>query len=1455
MHIKLTIVKIMIISVTDMNKTFAPKTIQFGILSEAEIIALSVCQITKPSSQGTIDKDPMNTPYDPRLGRLENGMPCATCKMTNKDCPGHMGYIKLPIPVYSRMTDWIMKILHCVCIKCSQPRIPREKAELLGLTKLEPLKRLAEFVKKGKTMDFCPNPECEAPLFNFKYHRDKITRFTKKWTTGKATACTFSAGEAYTVFIGITNDTCDLLGFNNSLLRDEIYSNARYIEDSRKFHVHQFRPESLIFTVFPVMTPFIRPYVVKDGKRDDDITDKLNSIIKHCNKLELDDNYDVTSSNKKEKLTEPARKKIELELRNHIWSLVNNKDEGSKLSTGGRPHKCITSRIDHKHGRMQGNVIGKRVDQAARGVIVGGGVLLRDDQLGVPEEVANELTKEEFVREWNIGYLTKLVSEGAVNRVERHGNIKRLDLLPDRGVKFKLQVGDRIERKLQNGDIGVFNRQPTIRNENMVGLPVKIVSGRVFRLGEYLTKGFNADFDGDEMNLHIPQSKSAICDAIFCMNAAQHLITAQTNSPINGLIQDSLVAVYKLTNTWENEPFEEEMTIGTFMNLVTQLSIEDDRYEDFMKRVEEVYPEYVQDQRFIVDKINGKAAFSILLPRDFYFERKTETNRMLDTVRIKKGIILPNSGPICKKAVNGGGAIIHRLWKEYNPNRALTFVSEAQTFLNYWLPTAGFSMGISDCRTVSNDTIHKVICEVQAKAYALISNTKVEKDGCIDKKTEAEVIGILNSAMNKVGKIADTDMEKGTRNALNIMRMSGAKGSIVNLIQIVAFVGQQNIEGGRVPFTLDKRALPHYEKNDNSPEARGMVYNNYVTGLNPQEYFFHAQGGREGLISTSIKTSTTGYIQKKMARKMEDLRVCMDGSVRKHTGQIVQFMYGDDGMDAKHLVRVKGLEFPFFCNPFHIARRLNGSIKKGLRYLRECEIDMICGILFPSITRVDNSVHNMIKNNTTKQLSMLLYDVVIVEEKIPEFIREIRDMYEFSKAPYGYAPGFVATTSINAHTMQMTLNVFHLAGTEGSDISVGIPRLEQVIGSTKSEKQKNLHCTIYLGSMEGEDNDIMNKLHEKKIQFEETRMNTFIEKIDMNYVPTDIPIEKRTVPVDTIVYKEHTLSWWEELYMEMTDKVYYPECWVVVFHLSLDKLFKYKITVDQIAEKIQEVSDGKYTCIPSPNIIGQIVVYGNYEELKKFVYSKKTKPIEVSDGTRSSILTQENVDFFTCREILIKYISSIHISGIEGITEVFPRKLMKNEGWVFDAKCKSVKLKQSEKRFISVLGMKDVDSTRTMTDDMHAIKNVLGIEAARNFLFKEIKRIISFNGSYTDPRHIQILVDSMTCDGIITPVKSMGISRKTGPCTKMAFEQTVENATISSIMCENDPMESVSSSIMFGAPAKVGTGAVIVRDVNKMPVAPVKCNQIQSKVVFDKQIFKSERRKRLPGARKPIKIQ
>lgn len=1446
----------MIISVTDMNKTFTPKTIQFGILSEAEIIALSVCQITKPSSQGAIDKNPMNTPYDPRLGRLENGMPCATCRLTNKDCPGHMGYIKLPIPVYSRLTDWIMKILHCVCIKCSSPRIPREKAELLGLTKLDPLKRLAEFVKKGKTMDFCPNVECGAPLFNFKYHRDKITRFTKKWTTGKATACTFSAGEAYTVFIGITNDTCDLLGFNNSLLRDDIFSNTRYIEDSRKFHVHQFRPESLIFTVFPVSSPFIRPYVVKDGKRDDDITDKLNSIIKHCNKLELDDNYDITSSNKREKLTEPARRKIELELRNHIWSLINNKDEGSKLSTGGRPHKCITSRIDYKHGRMQGNVIGKRVDQAARGVIVGGGVLLKYDELGVPEEVANELTKEEYVRVWNIEYLSKLVSQGNVNRVERNGNIKRLDLLPDKGVKFKLQVGDRIERKLQNGDVGVFNRQPTIRDENMIAFKARIIRGRAFRLGECFTKGFNADFDGDEMNLHIPQSKAAICDAIYCMNAAGHLVTSQTNSPINGLIQDSLVAVYKLTNTWDSAPFEETMSVGTFMNLVTQLGIDEDRYKNFIKRAGEMYPECIQRGKFIVNRIGGKLAYSILFPHDFYFIKKTETNPVFDAVIIENGIMVSKSGPLCKNSVNGGGSIIHRLWKEYSPKRSLEFVSESQTFLNYWLPTAGFSMGISDCITTSRDTIHKVICEVQAKAYALISEAIVEKDGCIDKNTEMEVIAMLNSAMNKVGKIADTDMEKGMRNSLNIMRTSGAKGSIMNLIQIVAFVGQQNIEGGRVPFTLDKRALPHYEKNDNSPEARGMVYNNYISGLNPQEYFFHAQGGREGLISTAIKTSTTGYIQKKMARKMEDLKVCIDGSVRKHTGQIVQFMYGDDGMNAKHLVRVKGVPFPFFCNPYHIARRLNGNTKTGKRHLRDCEIDMVCSILFPSITRIDNPIHNMVKNNNIEQLTKLLQDIEIVEKKIPEFIRSIRDTYEFSKAAYGYAPGFVATTSINAHTMQMTLNVFHFAGMKGSDISVGIPRLEQVIGATKSEKQKNPHCTIYLGSFEGDDETIMDMLHERKTLYEETRMNTFIEKFGMNYIPSDIPVEKRTSPVDMIEYKEHKLSWWEELYMEMDDTLHYPECWVIVFHLSLDKLFKYKITVEQIAKKIQEVSDGKYTCIPSPNNIGQIVVYGNFDEMKNFVYSKKTKPIEVSDGTRSSILTQENLDFFTCREILVKYISSIHISGIEGIVEVNPRKLMNDEGWVFDAKCKSVKLKQSEKRFINILGMNDTEFSKTMTDDMHAIKNVLGIEAARNFLFREIKRIISFNGSYTDPRHIQILVDSMTCDGIITPVKSMGISRKTGPCTKMAFEQTVENATISSIICENDPMESVSSSIMFGAPAKVGTGAVVVRDMNKMPVAPVKCvPQVQSKITFDKQIFKNERRKYLPGARKPIKIQ
>lgn len=478
---------------------------QFGTLTAEEWLRFAVCEITKPSPQGGSDRNRDGTPYDPRLGVLENGIPCATCGGDNKVCPGHFGALPLPIPIYNPVflappASYILRILQSVCPACARPRLPSDHAEMQNILRIKGYKRLRAFSDKCKKVIECPWGDCCEPLPSFDLSKSK-EEVKRHYGNKQREAVTFNAGEALNIFMRISNETMTLLGFNEKLAWNKTFTDEDVLsEDS--FHVHQFRPESMIFTVLPVIDPFSRPFVIRDGQKcDDDLTDKYNSILKICIRLREDDKIEtsVTSKGRRKggKLSALDRQKAEYELQSHIWTLINNKSEKSKLSSGGRPHKCLWTRIQGKDGRVQTNVAGKRTDFSARSVIVGGGIMLKMDYLGVPRLIAEELTKKELVKEWNREYLQDLVSQGRVNRVIRSGCIKRLNTLPDKGIKFTLMIDDVVERQLRDGDIVLFNRQPTLRLESMMAFKVKIVDGYAFRLGLCWTASFNADFDGE----------------------------------------------------------------------------------------------------------------------------------------------------------------------------------------------------------------------------------------------------------------------------------------------------------------------------------------------------------------------------------------------------------------------------------------------------------------------------------------------------------------------------------------------------------------------------------------------------------------------------------------------------------------------------------------------------------------------------------------------------------------------------------------------------------------------------------------------------------------------------------------------------------------------------------------------------------------------------------------------
>lgn len=469
--------------------------IQFGTLTAAEWKRFGI-KISRPSTRGgSVHK----TPYDPRLGVLDNGKDCPNCLKKNKECTGHFGYILLEEPVLNpKFLNITLKILRCVCAKCSSPRLRKDQAEIFGIFLVRRSARLKTFEKKCQKILTCPN--CEAPLPSYEEKNGKIKKYYGK---ERGVSPKITARQILSILMKITAETETLLGFNDGLSDNSVFQSDDVVSSDDKLHLHQLKPESFVFAVLPLLPICCRPWVMRDGeKRDDDLTDKYNSILKVNRKLKEDrktsNNPDFQTSRKKTgRLKEKDRTKELENLIHHTWTLIDNRNEKSKLSSGGRAHKGISDRLGQKEGHLQTNVAGKRSDFTARTVIVPGGDLINLNEIGVPDDIARNLTIQEMVTEWNIEYLQSLLNSGMVNFLIRDGCQHRPEILRKKyKEKLALQPRDMVERQLQDGDPFIFNRQPTLRLESMQGMLTKRMPIMAFRISMGAVRPYNADIHG-----------------------------------------------------------------------------------------------------------------------------------------------------------------------------------------------------------------------------------------------------------------------------------------------------------------------------------------------------------------------------------------------------------------------------------------------------------------------------------------------------------------------------------------------------------------------------------------------------------------------------------------------------------------------------------------------------------------------------------------------------------------------------------------------------------------------------------------------------------------------------------------------------------------------------------------------------------------------------------------------
>jgi DNA-directed RNA polymerase subunit A' len=975
--------------------------IKFSVWSPIEIRKFSVAEITAPE---TYDEDGMPVQgglMDNRLGTLEPGQKCITCGNTSVKCPGHFGHIELAEPVlHIAFVDDIHKLLLTTCRSCN--RIKLENSELdsyrdirnakasYAVITLDNIKD--EIIEKSKKIKICPH--CQKEQYDLIF--TKPTIFVEKTDAGENRLLPITIRERLS---NISDDDLKLLGYDPSTAR----------------------PEWFILQVLPVPPVTVRPSIILETgiRSEDDLTHKLVDIIRVNQRLK----------ESKEAGTPPliVQDLVDL-LQYHVTTYFDNEVSGIPQAhhRSGRPLKTLTQRLKGKEGRFRGSLSGKRVDFSSR-TVISPDPNIAISEVGIPFEVAKKLTIPETVSNWNIDKLKTLVFNGpnnypGANYIIRPDGVKiRLDYVNDRQmVADSIVPGYIIERHLSDSDIVIFNRQPSLHRMSIMAHYVRVLPYRTFRLHPAVCPPYNADFDGDEMNLHVPQSEEARSEAALLMSVQDQLISPRYGGPIIGGIRDFITGAYILTSDesfLSKEEFFNLALLGGYVGVLPEPKGEKDEIKLY----------------------TGKQLFSLFLPKDFNFIITSKWNKSIKgegkDVVIKNGQLI--SGVIDKASIGAEepDSVLHRIAKDYGNDIAQQFLNSILVMLKTFITHRGFTYGYSDL-WLSEDT-HKEITEVIKKAYDKIGELIQQyKDGTLpltrglspEEALELYLVNELSRARDRAGRIADRSFPNN--NAGVIMASTGARGSTLNIGQMTAVLGQQSIRGKRIHKGYHNRSLPHFKINDTNPDAKGFVKSNYRDGLTPLEFFFHAMGGREGLVDTAVRTQQSGYMQRRLINALEHLKLEYDSTVRDPHGNIIQYLYGEDGIDPAKSDHGEAV---------NISRIIESEsvVDEGTRATDE----EIRDIINQNISNINLKLKSNIEN--------LLLQNKLSKQGIEKIIKKIIDLIERAMVEPGEAVGVVTAQSIGEPGTQMTLRTFHYAGVKERNVTLGLPRLIELVDARK----------------------------------------------------------------------------------------------------------------------------------------------------------------------------------------------------------------------------------------------------------------------------------------------------------------------------------------------------------------------------------------------------------------------
>ena len=1365
--------------------------IYYNVLGEQETRRLSAlpCHSMRRGHNNTFGIN------DPRLGVCHRGKLCATCGLPQAECVGHPGHVELAAPVFHLgFFTTVLRITRTICKSCSHVLLTEEekvyyRRKLNALKSLDPLSRIA--MAKGIQEDAyktrsCPN--CGG--INGTVRRVRPLRIVH---------------EKYSVVLrereaANNEDTLDLFISTLQAAADrnpEVEHGKRYAQDVLDpFRVRElFRaiptedvcllgldagvtPEDLMMSTLmipPVCTRPSGPAQIGSGEREDELSIHYSEILRANEEL-------------KNTQHDPAAYQEAWDLlQTNTARLLDGALPGFPLRLKQQEMKGFAQRMKGKHGRFRGNLSGKRVDFSGRSVI-SPDPNLAIDEIAIPLRVARILTYPQRVYPHNLEQMRQMVRNGPDRHpgavtvtFTREGTCKGLLFQRERDANAeKLSVGDVVERHLINGDLVLFNRQPSLHRISMMCHRARVLPYRTLRFNECCCSPYNADFDGDEMNIHLVQSEEARAEALTLMLTSQNIITAKNGEPIIACTQDFLTAAYLLTS---RDMFFDR---SAFTQCVSHWLGRD--------RFEVPYPALLKPSELWT----GKQLFDVLIKPlhsmtstlDLEATAKFYTGKGRHDCRDEGFVSFDNgrmvSGRLDKKLLGGGAkdGLFARLYATTGGPYAAKCMSRIAQFTSRYLMNYGFSLGLGD--VAATEDLKKSTKKVLAAAFqecadfiAMADSGKLEPlpGMTVAKTLEAKLNGILSQVRDACGTAAINDLTP--MNAPLVMTQSGSKGSALNIAQMVAVVGQQTVGGKRVQNAFIDRSLPHYQRFAEHPEARGFVSHSFYQSLKPTEFFFHTMAGREGLVDTAVKTAETGYIYRRLMKAMEDLSIKYDGTVRNSKGDIIQLHFGEDGLDPQLMEGGSGMPVNLLSTWLSIISKVvKGESKKPsllpsevLAHVRTAtegwhrsishkfKQDVIAfwekkakdqmgvrdrlALSNESSCTVDPAkvtAHSVYLDDPYLLEQWATETLPLTREVVDTFMRECERKYKHKICEPGTPCGAIAAQSVGEPSTQMTLRTFHFAGVASMSITQGVPRLVEIINANKV-----ISTPIIRTPLKCNDN-ILAAVHVK----------AKMEKVLLKEIATEMV------------------------------EVVSPFSTYLRIKLNRRLISDLQLSINAATVRDSILAVARRPMSPLRKLTDKHVSYLSPDSLD-------VRPFEI-----------EGVGPMFCLKFLLSFLPEVAVGGVGSVNRAIISKKKATDGTGREL-CEII---AEGADMLAVMNLEEVEGHKVSCNHVASVEKALGIEAARATIIAEIQGIMKAYSLSIDIRHVTLLADVMTHRGVVLGITRYGIQKmNSGVLTMASFERTTEHLYNAAVYQRSDQKLSVSESIIVGSPVPLGSNS------------------------------------------------